>query len=96
MDLTHFKKILHAKEPPHNFSNLLKAMWLVANKRWNEAHVIAQEENSLDGSWVHAYLHREEGDIGNASYWYARAGREVPDVTLDREWDEIVLFLLDN
>ena len=68
---------------------LLAALWWDARGDWVRAHEIAQSVETADGSWVHAYLHRKEGDLGNADYWYRRAGRRPPAVTLDEEWAEI-------
>ena len=68
---------------------LLAALWWDARGDWVRAHEIAQSVETADGSWVHAYLHRKEGDLGNADYWYRRAGRRRPAVTLDDEWAEI-------
>lgn len=73
----------------------LLALWQDAQGNWDEAHEVCQQAKSRDGDWVHAYLHRKEGDAGNAGYWYARAGQPVPDasVTLEAEWAEIVRAL---
>jgi len=57
---------------------------------------IAKEDSGVDGSWVHAYLHRKEGDLSNASYWYARAGRRVPEDSLLAEWEAITRDLLER
>ena len=74
----------------------MQALWHDARGDWEQAHTCAQEGNSRDGSWVHAYLHRKEGDLGNAGYWYARAGRPMPalSLTLEAEWAEIAQELL--
>lgn len=82
--------------PPANASQLVQALWHDARGDWDRAHECAQEEHSRDGSWVHAYLHRKEGDLGNAGYWYARAGRPMPpqSVTLAAEWAEIARALV--
>lgn len=73
----------------------LQALWQDARGNWNEAHEVCQRAKSRDGDWVHAYLHRKEGDTGNAGYWYARAGRTMPEaaVTLEAEWADIVRAL---
>ena len=73
----------------------LQALWQDAQGNWDEAHEVCQRAKSRDGDWVHAYLHRKEGDAGNAGYWYARAGRVMPQagVTLGAEWAEIVQAL---
>jgi len=81
--------------PPERWPGPVRALWHDARGDWDAAHVCAQEDESRDGSWVHAYLHRKEGDIGNAGYWYARAGRPVPKrgVTLEAEWEAIARAL---
>lgn len=84
--------------PPSCLSGPLQALWLDAKGDWDGAHAQAQavegtaEERA--GDWVHAYLHRKEGDAGNAAYWYARAGRPVARGTLEEEWREIAAALL--
>ena len=74
--------------PPKDAGGALAALWHDARGDWERAHERAQEDHSREGSWVHAYLHRKEGDVGNAGYWYARAGRRGPaaSVSLDAEW----------
>ena len=86
-----------AATPPAGLSRPLQALWHDARGDWNAAHQCAQEEKSRDGSWVHAYLHRKEGDLGNAVYWYARADRPMPKagVTLEAEWTAITRELLE-
>jgi len=64
-----------ASAPPPGLSEALVALWWMAKGDWERAHEIAQRDASAAGSWVHAHLHRVEGDEGNAGYWYARAGR---------------------
>lgn len=68
---------------------LLLALWHDHRGHWDVAHGIAQEIPTEDGSAVHAYLHREEGDLSNAMYWYRRAGRAMPDITLEEEWESL-------
>jgi hypothetical protein len=82
------------KECPKDLPPLLQAMWHDYNGNWEVSHNIAQEINSRDGSWIHAYLHRKEGDPSNAQYWYRKAGRPVPIATIEEEWEEIVAVLL--
>ncbi len=74
----------------------LSALWRDGKGDWEGAHLDAQGDGGRDGSWVHAYLHRKEGDLGNAGYWYSRAGQSMPakSVTLETEWAEIVRALL--
>ncbi|MES2696546.1 MAG: hypothetical protein V4773_23960 [Verrucomicrobiota bacterium] len=81
---------------PTGLSLALQALWHDGKGDWEAAHNCAQDDHSRDGSWVHAYLHRKEGDIGNAGYWYSRAGRPAPakGTTLEAEWAEIGRALL--
>ncbi|HVS54478.1 MAG TPA: hypothetical protein VHD62_19130 [Opitutaceae bacterium] len=81
--------------PPEGSSAALQALWHDARGEWDVAHACAPAEANRDGAWVHAYLHRKEGDLGNAGYWYARAGRKMPatSVTLEAEWTEIAQAL---
>ncbi len=71
----------------------LAAMWHAARGDWNAAHEIAQSDASAEGALVHAYLHRLEGDLANADYWYRRAGRPRPKLAFEEEWAEIVAAL---
>ncbi len=84
--------------PPANASGALQALWHDARGDWDQAHTCAQEDGGRESAWVHAYLHRKEGDLANAGYWYARAGRPKPaaEVTLEAEWAAIVRALLGN
>jgi len=90
------QSIVQDNVPPAGSSLSLQALWHDARGDWTQAHTCAQVEPGRDGSWVHAYLHRKEGDLGNAGYWYARAGRKTPaqSVTLETEWAEIARELL--
>ena len=94
MTLEQFRATLAQKAAPQEVSPALRAMWEDAKGNWNEAHSIAQEIEDQTGWWIHAYLHRKEGDLGNAAYWYRRAGQPTAHDTLDEEWDRIVLSLL--
>lgn len=82
-------------EPPAGLSLPLQALWYDAKGDWEAAHGCAQDDPSRDGSWLHAYLHRKEGDLGNAGYWYSRANKPMParSVTLDAEWEQIARAL---
>lgn len=73
---------------------LLQALLFDAAGDWDSAHQIAQNEPGKDGSWVHAYLHRVEGDLGNAGYWYRSAGKKAPELSLNEEWEYIAIALL--
>ena len=70
-------------------SELRNALELDRNGDWDGAHRIVQEIESTDSYWIHAYLHRKEGDLANAEYWYRRAAKPRPDYGLDREWNEL-------
>jgi hypothetical protein len=80
--------------PPAGLTAALSALWHAAHGDWERAHEFAQGDRTADGSWVHAYLHRQEGDAGNAAYWYSRAGKSVSKASLDDEWTEIARTLL--
>jgi hypothetical protein len=87
---------MSADAPPAAAGPALAALWQDAHGDWAKAHALSQEDAGAAGSWVHAYLHRKEGDLANARYWYARAGRTPPEknVTLDAERDAIIRALL--
>jgi hypothetical protein len=90
MTYSEFQSSLQQSEPPQKISDLLKAMWHDGKENWAASHDIAQEIHSADGSWIHAYLHRKEGDLSNAAYWYSKAGKPVPRVSLKEEWEQLV------
>lgn len=89
-----FKSTLTNDEPPAGISGPLVALWYDGKEYWSQAHNVAQEIDDKEGAWVHAYLHRKEGDTWNAGYWYTRAGRSMPGYPLEKEWEEIVRALL--
>jgi hypothetical protein len=93
MDVAGFKVSLKSAAPP-DCAVPLQALWWAAKGDWAKAHDLAQEEDTKDGAWVHAYLHRVEGDLPNASYWYRRAARPTATGSLDAEWTAIVQALL--
>jgi hypothetical protein len=76
------------------FDGALLTLWWDAKGDWEKAHEVAQEVAGADGAWVHAYLHRKEGDVGNAAYWYRRAGRAVAKGDSRLEWEGIVREML--
>lgn len=96
MTFQEFKTTLSSSKPSEDLPDLLKAMWYEGKNNWEAAHNIAQDISSKDGSWIHAYLHRKEGDQGNAAYWYHRAGKPIPRVSLQEEWEQIVTELLQS
>ena len=95
MDFAAFKRSLDSDELPAGMSAAVRCLWWDAKGHWDKAHDAAQEYEDGPGCWVHAYLHRKEGDLENAGYWYRRAGRSMPDSSLNKEWEEIVSALLD-
>lgn len=88
-----FKATLKETTPPA-LPPALRALWYAAKGQWDEAHRIAQDVNEQSGAWVHAYLHRVEGDLGNARYWYRQASQPEALDRLDAEWLRIVTELL--
>ena len=93
MTLDEFKGSLAGSQEP-GVSGPLLALWHDGRGDWDKAHGVVQSDGSAEGSWVHAYLHRKEGDAGNAGYWYRRAGRRPADGDLAAEWDAIAASLL--
>lgn len=83
--------------PPAGITPAARALWLAKAGKWEAAHDLCQEIPGTAGSWIHAYLHREEGDLSNAAYWYVRAGKAVPadTVPLADEWHELASELVD-
>jgi hypothetical protein len=94
MTVTDFLATLTSPGPPTGLSAPLTALWHDGRGDWAAAHRVAQDIDSADGAWIHAYLHRKEGDKDNAGYWYRRAGRPMPSESLDLEWRAIVTALL--
>lgn len=85
-----FLKSIESDQPPEGLSELLSSLWWDRKGDWDTAHSIAQKIPSVQGSAVHAYLHREEGVLWNADHWYAKAGRKRPDIPLEDEWKNLV------
>lgn len=81
---------LDGAAPPPDISAPLAALWWAAKGDWDQAHRIVQDESSREAAWVHAYLHRVEGDLGNAGYWYRQAGQPAATDSLEAEWQRIV------
>lgn len=94
MDIDDFKNTLNAGQPPDGIGPCLQALWLTAKDDWDGAHRIVQDQKSAEAAWVHAHLHRVEGDLANAGYWYRRAGRAQSSDDLPTEWSRIVGELL--
>ncbi len=93
MTLDEFKTTLSGAEPP-DVAPALRALWHDGRGDWALAHGTAQDINDASGAWVHAYLHRKEGDLANAAYWYGQARQPVATDSLPAEWDRIVSALL--
>jgi len=89
-----FRTSLSGAAPAPDLDAPLAGLWWAAKGSWDQAHKIVQDESSADAAWVHAYLHRVEGDLGNAGYWYRQAGRPVATDSLESEWERIVAALL--
>ena len=81
-------------KPPEGLSPALRALWHLARDEWDAAHGAAQSDGSRDGAWVHAHLHRVEGDLANAGYWYRRADRPASEAPLADEWEDLAAALL--
>jgi len=91
-----FKTSVKKQSPNEKLPKALVALWWQKKGHWDKAHAIAQSDKTDDGAWVHALLHREEGDLGNASYWYSRANKVMPEETIENEWELIVSELLNR
>ena len=94
MILSDFNKSLNANHPPAVASVYLKSLWYDAKGDWNKAHELIQNLSDNNASWIHAYLHRKEGDLFNADYWYTKAGKKRPSLSLEEEWEALVAALL--
>jgi hypothetical protein len=96
MTTADFKSSLSGSTPAPSVSRPLAALWWAAKGDWTRAHEIVQDEEGVDAAWVHAYLHRVEGDLGNAGYWYRRADKPVASGAVEAEWDKVVSALLEG
>jgi hypothetical protein len=94
VNMAEYRASLSGAAPAPQLNAPLAALWWVAKGDWDQAHKIAQDESSAEAAWVHAYLHRAEGDLGNAGYWYRRAAKPVADGPLEAEWEGIASALL--
>ena len=86
MTFDEFLESIQKDQPLSQISDTLTSLWWDKKGDWDRAHSIAQDIPTTQGSAVHAYLHREEGVLWNADYWYSRAGRKRPDISLEEEW----------
>lgn len=92
--LSEFKASVGGNAPSTELTPSLSALWWAAKGDWDKAHKLVQDEDDAEAAWVHAHLHRVEGDLSNARYWYAQAGRPPAMGALDAEWDAIAAALL--
>jgi hypothetical protein len=92
--LAEFKQSTSADAPPAVATPVLRALWWAAKGDWDKAHKIVMKESGAAAAWVHAYLHRVEGDLDNARYWYRQAQRKPATGALEAEWDEIAAALI--
>ena len=96
MNLQEFQASINRNTPPDGSSQELVALWEDAKGNWDTAHSIVQKMHTAAAMWVHAYLHREEGDLSNSMYWYHRVHRSMPPIPLEEEWREIATALLER
>jgi hypothetical protein len=89
MDLAAFKQSLRLETPPDGLTPALQALWWDAKGDWAKAHACVDDESGKDAARIHAYLHRKEGDEGNARYWYGAAGAAFYKGSLEAEWGEL-------
>jgi len=96
MTLAEFKRAVSQPKPPAKLTPPLVALWWAAKDDWDKAHGIVMKQDSREAAWVHAYLHRVEGDLDNAGYWYRKAHRPAESGPLPKEWDAIAAALLEE
>jgi hypothetical protein len=94
VSMADFKASLAHAKPDDGLKPPLAALWWAAKGDWDKAHKIVQDESDAAAAWVHAYLHRVEGDLGNAGYWYRQAGQPVAKDALDAEWERMAAALM--
>jgi hypothetical protein len=94
MDFESYKRSVAEAAPPAGLTPAAAALWWEAKGDWHQAHKCAQQQADVDGAWVHAYLHRVEGDLRNAAGWYRLAGKPVSEAPLKEEWETIARALL--
>jgi hypothetical protein len=94
MTLAEFKRSLSKSRPPESLAVALAGLWWAGKDDWDKAHKVVMDEGGKDCAWVHAYLHRVEGDLENARYWYRQAGKPAASGALKAEYESIVQALL--
>lgn len=96
MSMAEFRKSLSGEQPPAAADVYLQSLWYDAKGDWEKAHQIVQDISGAKAAGIHAYLHRKEGDLWNADYWYRRSDRQRPSASLDREWEDLVTGFLEG
>lgn len=96
MTIDAFRSSIANAHPPDGLNPLLLALWYDARNDWDQSHSIVQDIETKDAAWIHAYLHRKEGDNSNAAYWYHRAGKPVYRAALKDEWAELLNYFIDR
>jgi hypothetical protein len=94
--MAEFRASLSGATPAPGLDAPVAALWWADKGGWDEAHKLVQDESTADAAWVHAYLHRVEGDLGNAGYWYRQAGKPAASGSLETEWERIAYTLLEG
>ncbi|MFI5153018.1 MAG: hypothetical protein ACHQET_06755, partial [Chitinophagales bacterium] len=89
MNIKDFKASFSNAEPPADLTVHAKALWYAGKREWDRAHQIIQEQPDKFSSRIHAFLHRQEGDLSNARYWYDQAGAQMPALSLEEEWEKL-------
>lgn len=92
--LADFKTSINSAQPPNDLPVQLKSLWYDGKGDWQKAHAQIDQLGDRDSAWVHAYLHRKEGDLWNADYWYNKARQPRPDLSLEKEWEQLVEHFL--
>lgn len=94
MNFDTFKQSLTANTPPADSNIYLQSLWYDAKGDWDKAHTLIQDLTDKTAAWIHAFLHRREGDVFNANYWYTKAGKRMPGYALEQEWEELAKAML--
>lgn len=95
MTLSEFKVSLQDQAPPTGLNSLLLSLWYDAKGDWDKSHQIVQDIETKEAAWIHAYLHRKEGDLSNADYWYRQSGRKRPAFNLEEEFNHLLQYLIE-
>ena len=96
MTIEQFLQSLHGEKPPSGMNSLLLALWHDGKGDWENSHDVVGDLETKEAARIHAYLHRKEGDIGNADYWYNRAKEKRPEITLEEEYDLLIRRFLES